>query len=81
MTEAPEIELRISLDPETLLGPGKAALLQAIDETGSISATGRRSHGNKLQARLVSHRHDERLLQRACGGFHERRQPGRRRRD
>jgi molybdate transport system regulatory protein len=41
MTEAPEI----SLDPETLLGPGKAALLQAIDETGSIPATGRRSHG------------------------------------
>jgi molybdate transport system regulatory protein len=42
MTDAPEIELRISLDPETLLGPGKAALLQAIDETGSIAAAGRR---------------------------------------
>ncbi|MBU6458183.1 MAG: winged helix-turn-helix domain-containing protein [Bradyrhizobium sp.] len=42
MTRAPEIELRINLDPETLLGPGKAALLQAIDETGSIAAAGRR---------------------------------------
>lgn len=42
MTDAPEIELRISLDPETLLGPGKAALLQAIDETDSIAAAGRR---------------------------------------
>lgn len=42
MNDAPEIELRISLDPETLLGPGKAALLQAIDETGSIAAAGRR---------------------------------------
>jgi len=42
MTDTPEIELRIALDPETLLGPGKAALLQAIDETGSIAAAGRR---------------------------------------
>ena len=42
MTDAPEIELRIILDPETLLGPGKAALLQAVDETGSIAAAGRR---------------------------------------
>lgn len=42
MNDAPEIELRISLDSETLLGPGKAALLQAIDETGSIAAAGRR---------------------------------------
>ena len=42
MIDAPEIQLRIALDPETLLGPGKAALLQAIDETGSIAAAGRR---------------------------------------
>lgn len=34
MSNAPEVELRISLDPEALLGPDKAALLQAIDETG-----------------------------------------------
>jgi molybdate transport system regulatory protein len=42
VTDTPEIELRISLDPETQVGPGKAALLQAIDETGSIAAAGRR---------------------------------------
>ena len=42
MKDSPEIELRIALDPETQLGPGKAALLQAIDETGSIAAAGRR---------------------------------------
>lgn len=42
MKDAPEIELRIALDPETQFGPGKAALLQAIDETGSIAAAGRR---------------------------------------
>jgi molybdate transport system regulatory protein len=42
MKDSPEIELRIALDPETLLGPGKAALRQAIDETGSIAAAGRR---------------------------------------
>jgi molybdate transport repressor ModE-like protein len=36
------IELRVVLDPETFLGPGKADLLQAIEETGSIAAAGRR---------------------------------------
>jgi hypothetical protein len=53
MTDAPRIELRFSLDPETLLGRPKAALLQAIDETGSIAAAGRRN-GDELQARLVT---------------------------
>ena len=41
MTSKPNIQLRITLSPETRLGPGKAALLQAIDETGSIAAAGR----------------------------------------
>jgi molybdate transport system regulatory protein len=41
-TQISKIRLRITLNPETLLGPGKAALLQAIDETGSIAAAGRR---------------------------------------
>jgi molybdate transport repressor ModE-like protein len=40
--DGPEIELRIALDPETQLGPSKAALLQATDETSSIAAAGRR---------------------------------------
>lgn len=33
--------LRIVLEPEIALGPGKADLLQAIEATGSISAAGR----------------------------------------
>ena len=35
------IFLRIELGADTLLGPGKAALLQGIRETGSIAAAGR----------------------------------------
>lgn len=42
MTGHPSLQLRITLNPETLLGPGKADLLQAIQETGSIAAAGRR---------------------------------------
>jgi molybdate transport system regulatory protein len=34
--------MRIYLTPDVLMGPGKADLLQAIDETGSIAAAGRR---------------------------------------
>ncbi len=36
------IKLRIVLDADAFLGPGKADLLQGIAETGSISAAGRR---------------------------------------
>ena len=38
----PGARLRIVLEPNIALGPGKADLLQAIAETGSISAAGRR---------------------------------------
>ena len=41
MDEA-SITLRVALRADTLLGPGKAALLQGIRETGSIAAAGRR---------------------------------------
>lgn len=41
MDEA-SITLRVKLRADTLLGPGKAALLQGIRETGSIAAAGRR---------------------------------------
>lgn len=41
MKSYPHISLRLSLAPETLLGAGKAALLQGIAETGSISAASR----------------------------------------
>ena len=42
MNQSPKIRLRIILNPDTLIGWGKADLLQAIDETGSISEAGRR---------------------------------------
>ena len=42
MTKDATIELRVVLDPETLFGPGKRELLQAIQENGSIAAAGRR---------------------------------------
>ena len=42
MNHSPKIRLRIILNPGTLIGWGKADLLQAIDETGSISEAGRR---------------------------------------
>jgi molybdate transport system regulatory protein len=35
------LSLRIDLDTGARIGPGKIALLQAIDDTGSISAAGR----------------------------------------
>jgi molybdate transport system regulatory protein len=37
-----EVSLKIVLRPGTLLGPGKADLLEGIKETGSIAAAGRR---------------------------------------
>jgi molybdate transport system regulatory protein len=38
----PGARLRIVLDPDVTIGPGKADLLQGIAETGSITAAGRR---------------------------------------
>lgn len=40
--DEPNIRLRVELRTDTLLGPGKADLLQGIRETGSIAAAGRR---------------------------------------
>ncbi|WP_026758303.1 winged helix-turn-helix domain-containing protein [Sediminimonas qiaohouensis] len=40
--EAPRLRLRVVFGPGAMLGPGKADLLALIDETGSISAAGRR---------------------------------------
>lgn len=42
MTEDPRINLRLHFESGLTLGRGKADLLQAIDEEGSISAAGRR---------------------------------------
>ncbi len=42
MNDRLEPRLRILLGSSIAIGPGKAALLQAISETGSIAAAGRR---------------------------------------
>ncbi|MCB1428303.1 MAG: LysR family transcriptional regulator [Nitratireductor sp.] len=40
--KAPYARLRIVLSDEAAIGPGKAGLLEAIGETGSIAAAGRK---------------------------------------
>jgi molybdate transport system regulatory protein len=42
MSNFPFLQLRVKLTSGTLLGPGKADLLQGVGETGSIAAAGRR---------------------------------------
>ena len=42
MPDYPFTKLRVILGPDTMMGPGKADLLQGIEETGSIAAAGRR---------------------------------------
>lgn len=42
MSLEPRFRLRIGGDKELALGPGKVALLEAIRDTGSISAAGRK---------------------------------------
>jgi molybdate transport system regulatory protein len=41
MANDPGISIRVILDADTQMGPGKVGLLQSIDETGSIAAAGR----------------------------------------
>lgn len=36
------LRLRVIFDPDVVLGPGKADLLEGVRDTGSISAAGRR---------------------------------------
>lgn len=40
-TLQPRVRLRVILPDESAIGPGKADLLAAIDELGSIAAAGR----------------------------------------
>jgi molybdate transport system regulatory protein len=42
VADFPCLSLRVLLSPDTLIGPGKADLLQNIQETGSIAGAGRR---------------------------------------
>jgi molybdate transport system regulatory protein len=39
--DAPRLRIRIVFGDEAMLGPGKADLLERIDQTGSIAAAGR----------------------------------------
>ncbi|HET8730355.1 MAG TPA: LysR family transcriptional regulator [Moraxellaceae bacterium] len=48
-----QIRARLLLDDEIALGPGKADLLQAIHDTGSISAAARALHMSYRRAWLL----------------------------
>ncbi len=70
----PEIRLRIKLQPQIIIGPGKADILAGIRETGSISATGRlMSMSYKRIWQLVNqmnHEYCEPLVFTSTGGPH-----------
>jgi len=59
----PSISLRIALTPDRNFGPGKADLLQAIRDTGSIAAAGRRMD--------ISYKHAWYMLERLNSSFCE----------
>ena len=40
--KTPGVRLRVVMRPDVAIGPGKADLLEGIEETGSIAAAGRR---------------------------------------
>ena len=52
-THQPRFRLRIGTDKELALGPGKVALLEAIRDTGSISAAGRKLRMSYRRAWLL----------------------------
>ena len=53
MADVRKLRLRVLFGPEIALGPGKAALLEAIQETGSISAAARRMNMSYRRAWLL----------------------------
>jgi len=53
ITHEPRFRLRIGADKELALGPGKVALLEAIRDTGSISAAGRKLRMSYRRAWLL----------------------------
>jgi ABC-type tungstate transport system substrate-binding protein len=54
MNDRFEPRIRISLGSSIAIGPGKAALLQAISETGSIAAAGRQMGMSYRRAWLLA---------------------------
>ena len=54
MNERLEPRIRVLLGSSIAIGPGKAALLQAIGETGSIAAAGRRMGMSYRRAWLLA---------------------------
>lgn len=53
MADVRKLRLRLLFGPEIAIGPGKIALLQAIQETGSISAAARRMNMSYRRAWLL----------------------------
>ncbi|OYV35078.1 MAG: LysR family transcriptional regulator [Thiomonas sp. 20-64-5] len=51
----PEPRVRLQIKQGTALGPGKAALLEALERTGSISAAGRELNMSYRRAWLLIH--------------------------
>ena len=66
------VRLRVVLEPDIAIGPGKADLLEGIKETGSIAAAGRRMRMSYKRAwTLVESMNDcfkEPLVQASRGG-------------
>jgi len=58
-TGPPATRIRILAGSEIALGPGKADLLRAIDETGSISGAARRMRMSYRRAWLLVHTMNE----------------------
>lgn len=48
-----KLRIRLRLGPDTAIGPGKADLLEAIAETGSIAAAGRKMNMSYRRAWLL----------------------------
>lgn len=67
-------QIRVMLDEEIAMGPGKADLLEAIRETGSISAAGKQMGMSYRRAWLLADTMNrcfrEPLIQTAKGGSH-----------
>ena len=53
MANVRKLRLRLLFGPEIAIGPGKVALLQAVRETGSISAAARRMNMSYRRAWLL----------------------------